>query len=114
MACVWLRLKFEFEDRVSDASENDESQDWFVNDKRDDDRAPSPTKSENAAGKDANDSPTNKTSGAASASGPPPHPGLMMKKSSKLALTIKKSNTVETADEVMNIVELIVRKWFWK
>lgn len=40
------RLRYEFEDRTSGASENGESQDWFVNDKRDDSRTPSPTKSE--------------------------------------------------------------------
>lgn len=39
------RLKHEFEDHESDASDMMESQDWFVNDKREDQRAPSPTMS---------------------------------------------------------------------
>lgn len=41
------RLQHEFEDHDSDASDMMESQDWFVNDKREDERAPSPTVKEN-------------------------------------------------------------------
>lgn len=41
------RLKHEFEDNVSDTSDMNESQDWFVNDKREDERPPSPTSDAN-------------------------------------------------------------------
>lgn len=107
---VFVRLKFEFEDRVSGASEmDDESQDWFVNDKRDDDRAPSPTKSENANGAKDADGPASvgKSAGAATASGPAQRPGLTSKKSSRLALATKKSNTAETAEEVQSSSKLV-------
>lgn len=74
------RLKYEFEDRASDGSDMGESQDWFVNDKRDDDRAPSPT------------SPSKEQSDAVITVASP---------ASKPTVSPSLSNTAETAEEVM-------------
>ncbi|GLD98971.1 hypothetical protein PINS_up007689 [Pythium insidiosum] len=60
------RLKFEFEDNGGDGDDMDEDQDWFVNDKRDTERSPSPTKSDKA--QDRPDSSGGGGTGSASAS----------------------------------------------
>uniref|UniRef100_K3X376 Uncharacterized protein n=1 Tax=Globisporangium ultimum (strain ATCC 200006 / CBS 805.95 / DAOM BR144) TaxID=431595 RepID=K3X376_GLOUD len=86
------RLKLEFEDRDSNASDMDECQDWFVNDAT---RTPSPTKSD-VGGNGRDPEYPGSSSGSAPAS--PLPPGLT-KKPSKLGVPVKKSNTAETADE---------------
>ncbi|KAF1327451.1 hypothetical protein FI667_g7611, partial [Globisporangium splendens] len=86
------RLKLEFEDRESNASDMDECQDWFVNDAT---RTPSPTKSD-LGGNGRDQECPGGSSGSTPAS---PFPPALTKKPSKLAVPAKKSNTAENADE---------------
>lgn len=87
------RLKHEFEDRASDG-DMDESQDWFVNDKPDLERAPSPVASERSE-KDASPAPN-----VASVAVNP-----LTKEPSGKAPPVK--NTAATADDVGSIGLLI-------
>lgn len=85
------RLKHEFEDRASDG-DMDESQDWFVNDKPDLERAPSPVASERSE-KDV--PPASCSPNAAAVAVAPP-----TKEPSGKVLPAKRSNTAATSDDV--------------
>jgi hypothetical protein len=79
------RLKHEFEDHESDASDMMESQDWFVNDKREDQRAPSPTMS-----------PIKENDGTGAAG--VVSPSSVASPASKATVSQATSNTVETPE----------------
>ncbi|KAJ0390177.1 hypothetical protein P43SY_010910 [Pythium insidiosum] len=91
------RLKFEFEDNGDDGDDMDADQDWFVNDKRDTERSPSPTKSDKS--RDRPDT----VGGSASASpvkdGASPRAAASTSpKAAALPSSMTKSNSAPTVD----------------